>query len=118
MYYTKGPMKDFSLFLIAFGGIVGFAGWFLYQKSLARFIQQIKSSHHSLWVKLGSPDENIAAYHSLLNTNLRQYITQQHYKTCDDLFVNNQGNLIRQRLLFILFCLVCLVIGIVLYILS
>lgn len=111
-------MKDFSLFLMAFGTICGLAGWFLYQKSLAKLIQQIKASQNSLWTKLGSPNENILPYKSLLNTNLRQFIFQKKYETNDDVFVINQGSLVRQRLLFCMFCLVCLLLGLMLYLLA
>ncbi len=111
-------MKDFSLFLIAFGGGCGLIGWFLYQKSLSKLIQHIRTSHNDLWSNLGSPEDNIVPYRSILNTNLREFIFQKKYETYSDFFINKQGDLVRYRILFCMFCLGCLLLGLVLFLVS
>lgn len=103
---------------MAFGGTCGFATWFLYQKSLSKLILHISTNHKDLWANLGNPEENIPAYQSLFNTNLRQFISQKKYESNSDVFIKNQGSLVRQRLLFCIFCLVCLLIGLMLSLLA
>ena len=111
-------MISISQFLIAFGVVCGIAAWFLYQKTLSRFILHIQTDHRELWQQLGSLDRNSPPVRSIMNPDLRQYIWRKKYVDNVDLFVVNMGSLLRQRLLFCLFCLTCLAGGIILLLVS
>ena len=106
-------MYALSEFLIAFGGICGIAAWFLFHKALSGLIQHLQGSHNQIWVSLGRPKVDSPAYSAILNSKLRQYILEKEYMTSADLFVKNIGGLLRQRLLFSLFCFICLMAGII-----
>ena len=107
-------MNNILQFLIAFGVVCGIAAWFLYQKTLSKFILHVQMDHRDLWQNLGSPDINSPPIRSIMNPDLRQYIWQKKYASNVDTFVVNMGNLLRQRLLFCLFCLICVAVGLVL----
>lgn len=107
-------MYALSQFLIAFGVVCGIAAWFLFHKALAGLIQHLQGSHNQVWESLGRPSIDSPAYSAILSSKLRQYILQKEYMTSADLFLKNIGALLRQRLLFSLFCLICLVAGIIL----
>ena len=101
-------------FLIAFGLICGLAGWFLYQKSLARLIEYIKTNQKDIWEALDSPVVNIDPLSSLQNQKLRQFIFQKQYDSTNDIFVSKLGSVIRQKLLFCFFCLIVFIVGVIL----
>ena len=107
-------LLSLAQFLIAFGVIFGLAGWYLYQKSLAKLIEHLKVNQRTTWEALGSPATNIDPVTSLQSDHLRNYITQQQYQSSEDVFVRKLGNVIRQKLLFCLFCLVCFLLGLIL----
>ena len=107
-------MYGFSQFLIAFGGACGIAAWFLFQKTLSRLVQHLETNHNQTWKNLDRPNVDSPPHSAITNIKLRQYILQKEYESSSDLFVKNMGGLLRQRLLFSLFCLVCLMAGTVL----
>ena len=111
-------MFDFSQFLIAFGAVCGIAVWFLFQTTLAKFIQYIQTNHNLIWEVLGRPKVNSPPYRAIMNIKLRQYILQKEYAGNTDMFVQNMGALLRQRLLFSFFCLICLVTGLILMVIA
>ena len=108
-------MQVVAQFLMAFGIICGIAAWFLFQKSLSRFMQHLQTDHKQVWEHLGSPEINSPPHTAITNLRLRQYILRKEYMGSADLFVQNMGNLLRQRLLFSFFCLACLLAGIILF---
>lgn len=111
-------MNGFSQFLIAFGGLCGIAAWFLFQKTLYKFIQHLRRNHYQTWEDLGRPDIECPPHHAITNTKLRKYILQEEYASSTDLLVTNMGGLLKQRLLFSLFCLFCLIAGVVLMLIT
>jgi len=106
-------MYAFSQFLIAFGGVCGIAAWFLFHKTLPGLIRHLQGNHNQTWESLGRPNVDSSAYSAIMNSKLRQYILQKKYMSNADLFVTNIGGLLRQRLLFSLFCLICVIVGII-----
>ena len=107
-------MYAFSQYLIAFGVICGIAGWFLFQKSSLILIQHLENNHKHIWDNLDLQNLYNHPHKAIMNTRYRQYIINKKYEESPDLFVKNMGRLVRQRLLFILLCLFCLISGIVL----
>lgn len=111
-------MFDFSQYLIAFGAVCGIAAWFLFQTTLSKLVQYLQTNHNQIWEALDYPHADSPPYSAMRNTKLRQYILQKRYAGSSDLFVQNMGGLLRQRLLFSLFCLVCLIMGLILMLIS
>lgn len=111
-------MFDFYQFLIAFGAVCGIATWFLFQTTLSKLVQYLQTNHNQIWEALDSPRVDSPPYSAMTNTKLRQYILQKKYEGNSDLFVENMGGLLRQRLLFVLFCLVCLIMGLILMLIA
>lgn len=111
-------MREISQFLMAFGAICGIAAWFLYQKTLSRLILHLRTDHYALWEALGSPDADSPPHSSMANSKLRRFILRKQYEGNADIFIKNMGSLLRQRLLFSFFCLACLTVGIILFLLS
>lgn len=111
-------MKDFYLLLAAFGASGTFISWFLYQRSLSRMIEHIKINHYEIWLNLKcpigkSPPDPILSY-----PEVRKFILEKEYGTYTDLFLKEIGDVVRQRLIFSIFCFMCLLVGIVLFIIS
>ena len=111
-------MYNFSQFLIAFGAVCGIATWYLCQKTLSKLVQYLQINHNHIWETLDCPHVDSPPYSAMMNTKLRQYILQKKYAGGSDLFVQNMGGLLRQRLLFVLFCLVCLLMGLILMLIA
>lgn len=111
-------MHDFSQFLIAFGGTCGIAAWFLLKKTFSKLAQYLQTSHSQTWQYLGRPTVNSPPLSTVTNNKIRHYILNKEYDSSSDMFVKNMGSLIRQRLLFSLFCLACLIAGIILMIIT
>ena len=111
-------MFDISQFLIAFGAVCGIAAWFLFQTTLSKFFQYLQTNHNQIMEALDYPHVESPPYSAIMNTKLRHYILQKKYAGSSDLFVQNMGGLLRQRLLFSLFCLVCLIMGLILMLIS
>lgn len=111
-------MLDFSQFLIAFGVACGIAAWYLFQNTLTKLIQHIQTSHKHVWSALGHPKVNDPSLRAISNIRLRRYILQKEYAKSPDFFVQNMGELLRQRLIFSLFCIACLIIGITLMLIA
>lgn len=107
-------MYVFSQYLIAFGAICGIAAWFLFQKSYLILIQHLENNHKHTWEYLDLQNVKSHPHNAIMNAKFRQYIINKKYEEDSDLFVKNMGRLIRQRLLFILLCLFCLISGLVL----
>jgi hypothetical protein len=107
-------MYVFSQYLIAFGAICGIAAWFLFQKSFHILIQHLENNHKHTWGYLGLQNVKSHPHNAIMNAKFRQYVINKKYEESSDLFVKNMGRLIRQRLLFILLCLFCLISGLVL----
>ena len=105
-------MNDISQFLIAFGVVFGIATWFLLHKTLLIFVQYLQKDHNQVWENLDRPTVDSPRHIAFTSVKLRQYIFQKEYALSSDLFVNNMGGLLRQRLLFCYFCLGCLIVGI------
>jgi hypothetical protein len=108
-------MKDIAILIISFGATGTFLGWFLYQRSLARMIEHIKLNHYEIWLNLGcligkSPPDPFMG-----NPQLRNFIIKKDYASYTDLFLKEIGDVVKQRLLFSIFCLMCLATGIFLY---
>ena len=106
-------MHSFSQFLIAFGSIIGIATWYLFQNTLTSFISHMQRNHIHIWEELDCPEPKNPAYKSIFNPKLRRYIIQKEYSNSADIFFKDMGALLRQRLLFCLFCLACLFAGII-----
>jgi hypothetical protein len=104
-------MTEVSQFLIGFGVVFGITTWFLLRKTMLMFFEYIQKNHNQLWQSLDSPNINSPHHIVLTNTRLRQYILQKQYATSSDFFLTDIARLIRQRLLFCYFCLICLVMG-------
>ena len=111
-------MFDFSQFLIAFGAVCGIATWFLFQKTLSKLVQYLQTNHNQVWEFFDHPNVDSPPYSAITNTKLRLYILQKEYAGSSDLFVQNMGGLLRQRLLFSLFCLVFLMTGLIVMMLA
>ena len=111
-------MKDFSYLLSAFGGSCGFIVLFLYQRSLSVLMQYMKTNHHNIWLSLNKPDDNKILDSFIGNQKTRKFVINKHYEKYTDVFLNKLGSVLRVRLLFILFCLICLVTGIILFTIS
>lgn len=111
-------MHGFSQFLIAFGVTCGIAAWFLFQKSLSKFVKHLQAEHYQTWQDLSHPDKESPPYNAITNPKLRQYILQKEYEGSSDFYVKSLGGLLRQRLLFSLFCLGCLIVGIFLMLIA
>ena len=111
-------MYEFSQFFIAFGAVCGIAVWFLFQKTLSKLVQYLQTNHNQAWVNLDCPNVNSPPYHAITNTKLREYILQKEYADSHDQFVKNMGGLLRQRLFFSLFCLICLMAGLILMLIA
>ena len=110
-------MYGFSQSLTAFGVVCGIAAWFLFQKTASKLIQHLRANHAQIWEDLGRPKSDDPPLNALTNIKFRNYILQKEYRSSSDLFVNNMGALLRQRLLFSLFCLICAIAGVVLILL-
>jgi hypothetical protein len=97
---------------MAFGFVFGIAAWFLLHKTLLIFVQHLQRAHNRVWEKLDRPNVDSPRHIAFTSVKLRQYILHKEYAVSSDLFVNNMGGLLRQRLLFCYFCLGCLIVGI------
>ncbi len=107
-------MNNLAQFLIAFGAVCGIAAWFLFQKALPGLVQRLQTDHISMWEKIGCPDSKSPAYQAVINAKFRQYILGKEYSFSHDIFVKEIGALLRQRLLFCFFCVVCMSLGVLL----
>lgn len=107
-------MNVFSQFLISFGIVFGIAAWFLLHKTLIIFVQHMHRNHNQLWQNLDCPNNDSPHHIAFTSVKLRQYILQKKYQLSSDLFLNDMGQLIRQRILFCIFCLGCLILGVAL----
>lgn len=108
-------MKEIYLLLAAFGASGTFISWVLYQRTLSRMIEHIKINHYEIWLNLKcpigkSPPDPIMSY-----PEVRKFIYKKEYATYTDLFLKEIGDVVRQRLIFSIFCFMCLVVGIVLF---
>ncbi|MGI9227277.1 MAG: hypothetical protein ACR2PU_00655 [Gammaproteobacteria bacterium] len=108
-------MKEFYLLLTAFGASGTFIGWFLYQRSLSRMVGHIKVNHYEIWLNLNCPIGKSPPDPILNNLQVRKFIIKKEYGTYTDLFLKEIGDVVRQRLIFSVFCFICLVVGIVLF---
>ncbi len=108
-------MKDISTLIIAFGASGAFLGWFLYQRSLIRMIEHIKVNHYEVWLNLGCPIGKSPPDPFMSYPQVRSFILNKEYDAYTDLFLKEIGDIVRLRLFFSVFCLLCLMIGIVLY---
>lgn len=108
-------MKEYSLLLIGFGASCGFVGWFLYQRSLSRMIEHIKINHYEIWLNLSCPIGKSPPDPFISNPEVRNFIFRKQYLSYTDLFLKEIGDIVRLRLIFSIFCFICLVVGIVLF---
>ena len=111
-------MKEFSLLLTAFGASGTFVGWVLYQRSLYRMIEHIKVNHYEIWLNLNCPIGKSPPDPILNHPQVRKFIINKVYGTYTDLFLKEIGDVVRLRFIFSVFCLLCLVVGIVLFIIT
>ena len=107
-------MQEYSLLLIAFGASGTFVGWFLYQRSLSRMIEHIKLNHYEIWLNLNCPIGKSPPDPILSSAKVRKFILSKEYATYTDLFLKEVGDVVRLRLIFSVFCFICLVFGILL----
>jgi len=108
-------MKDISTLIISIGASGAFLGWFLYQRSLIRMVEHIKVNHYQIWLNLGCPIGKTPPDPFMSYPQVRDFIIKREYGSYTDLFLKEIGEVVRLRLLFSVFCLLCLMIGIVLY---
>ncbi len=111
-------MQEYSLLLIAFGASGAFVGWFLYQRSLSRMIEHIKLNHYEIWLNLNCPIGKSPPDPVLNNPKVRKFILSKEYETYTDLFLKEVGDIVRLRLIFSIFCFICLIFGILLLTIS
>ena len=107
-------MQEYSLLLIAFGASGTFVGWFLYQRSLSRMIEHIKLNHYEIWLNLNCPIGKSPPDPILSSAKVRKFILSKEYATYTDLFLKEVGDVVRLRLIFSIFCFICLVFGVLL----
>ena len=107
-------MKEYSLLLIAFGASGTFVGWVLYQFSLAKLIEHIKINHYEIWLNLNCPIGKSPPDPFMSYPQVRRFILKKEYRSYTDLFLKEIGDVVRMRLIFSIFCFICLVVGIVL----
>ena len=108
-------MQEYYLLLIAFGASGTFVGWFLYQRSLSRMIEHIKLNHYEIWLNLSCPMGKSPPDRFLSSSKVRKFILSEEYATYTDLFLKEIGDVVRLRLIFSIFCFICLVFGILLF---
>ena len=108
-------MDEYYLLLIAFGASGVFVGRYLYQRSLYRMIEHIKVNHYEIWLNLSCPIGRSPPDPILGNPKVRKFILNKEYETYTDLFLKEIGDVVRLRLIFSIFCFICLVIGIFLF---
>ena len=109
-------MQDYSLLLIAFGASGTFVGWFLFQRSLSRMIEHIKINHYEIWLNLDCPIGKSPPDPVLGSPKTRKFILSKEYGTYTDLFLKEIGDIVRLRLIFSIFCFICLVTGTIFFI--
>lgn len=78
-------------------------------------IEHIKLNHYKIWLTLGCPIGKSPPDPFISNPQVRNFILKKEYGSYTDLFLKEIGDVVRQRLFFSVFCLLCLVVGIVLY---
>ena len=52
------------------------------------------------------------------NPQIRKFILNKEYEAYSDLFLKEIGDVVRQRLLFSVFCFICLITGLALFTIS
>lgn len=109
-------MEEFSLLLTAFGAGGAYIGWFLYQRSLSRMIEHIKINHYEIWLNLKCPIGKSPPDPFMSYLEVREFVLKKEYETYTDLFLKEIGDVARQRLIFSVFCFMCLILGIVLFV--
>ena len=111
-------MKEFYLLLAAFGASGTFISWFLYQRTLSRMIEHIKINHYEIWLNLKCPIGKSPPDPIMSNPQIRKFILNKEYEAYSDLFLKEIGDVVRQRLLFSVFCFICLITGLALFTIS
>ena len=105
-------MEEYSSLLIAFGTSGAFIGWFLFQRTLSKMIEHIKVNHYEVWLSLKCPIGKSPPDPIIASPEILKFIFNKEYEAYTDLFLKEIGDVARLRLIFSVFCLICLFIGI------
>lgn len=111
-------MEELSFLLIALGASGIFIGWNLYQRTLSKMIEHIKINHYEIWLNLNCPMGKSPPDPLMSHPQMRKFILNKDYEAYSDLFLKEIGDVVRQRLLFSVFCFICLLAGIVLFMIN